>query len=201
MAEDDIEPNGKAETILNAAEELFNRHGYRRTSMDDIAAEVGVAKGTLYLYFESKEALFCAIQARNIARAQGLCEAAEARGGTLEERLYGQLEAWFGMMFDRYGASDHLLELSSARSFVSRNIASDADKSYETRLVRIVEEAVGRGDADLRAAGLDADAVVAGLLGAARGAKYTLGKPVPKAQFHNSLRQISQIFAAALRLT
>lgn len=201
MADHDNEPQRKADAILNAAEQLFNLHGYRRTSMDDIAAEVGVAKGTLYLYFESKEALFCAIQARNIAIANALCEAAENQGGPLVDRLYGQLEAWFGMLFDRYGASDHLLELSSARSFVSRNIASEADRAYEDRMIRIIEEAVARGDASLEAVALEAKEVAAALLASARGSKYKLGKPVPKDQFHARLRVIAQIFAAALRNT
>lgn len=48
----------KREAILAAALALFGRYGYRRTSIDDIAREAGVAKGTVYLYVESKEALF-----------------------------------------------------------------------------------------------------------------------------------------------
>jgi AcrR family transcriptional regulator len=50
--------DGKREAILQAALELFGRYGYRRTSIDDIARQAGVAKGTVYLYVESKEALF-----------------------------------------------------------------------------------------------------------------------------------------------
>lgn len=43
--------------ILEAAAEQFERFGYRRASMAEIAREAGVAKGTLYLYFESKSEL------------------------------------------------------------------------------------------------------------------------------------------------
>jgi AcrR family transcriptional regulator len=43
---------------LGAALELFGRYGYRRTSIDDIARQAGIAKGTVYLYVENKESLF-----------------------------------------------------------------------------------------------------------------------------------------------
>jgi AcrR family transcriptional regulator len=41
--------------ILDAAERLLIRFGYSKLTMDDLAREVGVAKGTLYLHFPSKE--------------------------------------------------------------------------------------------------------------------------------------------------
>jgi AcrR family transcriptional regulator len=45
-------------TILNAALEIFSRHGFAAARLDDVAAQAGVAKGTLYLYFPNKQALF-----------------------------------------------------------------------------------------------------------------------------------------------
>jgi AcrR family transcriptional regulator len=190
---------GKAEAILDAADRLFTRFGYRRTAMDDIASEASVAKGTLYLYFKSKEALFCAIQARNVLLAEQLCDAAEARGGDLTEQIFRQLEAWFGMMHDRYGSSDHLPELSAARSSVSRHIAESADRAFQARLARIIEAAHVRKMANLTATGLDAANVVSTLLAAARGAKYVGGKPLTPSRYRTSLRHIAQLFAAALR--
>lgn len=50
-------PPERFDAILRAATAVFLRSGYRRTQMADVAAELGVAKGTLYLYVESKEAL------------------------------------------------------------------------------------------------------------------------------------------------
>jgi AcrR family transcriptional regulator len=47
--------------ILAAARSLFLRYGVRRTSMDDVAREAGIAKGTVYLYFSSKDAVFAAL--------------------------------------------------------------------------------------------------------------------------------------------
>ncbi len=41
--------------ILDAADRLLARYGYRKMTMDDLAQEVGIGKGTVYLHFSSKE--------------------------------------------------------------------------------------------------------------------------------------------------
>ena len=47
--------------LTAAALELFVNKGFAATRLDDVAARAGVSKGTLYLYFDSKEALFKAV--------------------------------------------------------------------------------------------------------------------------------------------
>lgn len=47
--------------LVAAALDLFTRRGFAATRLDDIAGQAGVSKGTLYLYFESKEDLFRAV--------------------------------------------------------------------------------------------------------------------------------------------
>jgi AcrR family transcriptional regulator len=51
-------PDQRVEHLVDAATAVFIRQGYARTQMADVAAALGVAKGTVYLYVESKEALF-----------------------------------------------------------------------------------------------------------------------------------------------
>lgn len=51
--------------ILHAARKVFGEHGFANASVDMVATEAGIAKGTLYLYFDSKESMFWeAIRAR-----------------------------------------------------------------------------------------------------------------------------------------
>src|SRR6266699_171997 len=52
--------------ILQAAEEVLTEKGYYETSIDEIAARVGIAKGTVYLHFPSKEDLVVAIFERDM---------------------------------------------------------------------------------------------------------------------------------------
>jgi AcrR family transcriptional regulator len=51
-------PPDRLPQLIACATKVFIEQGYRRTQMDDVATALGVAKGTLYLYVESKEALF-----------------------------------------------------------------------------------------------------------------------------------------------
>jgi AcrR family transcriptional regulator len=51
----------RREQIIAAGLACFARSGYHATTMADVAAQAGVSKGTPYLYFESKEALFLAL--------------------------------------------------------------------------------------------------------------------------------------------
>jgi AcrR family transcriptional regulator len=54
--------------IINAAEDVFTEKGFDQARMDDIAEETGLSKGTLYLYFKSKDDLIIAILDRMFQR-------------------------------------------------------------------------------------------------------------------------------------
>ncbi len=54
--------------ILNAAEDVFTQKGFEEARMDDIALETGLSKGTLYLYFKSKDDIIIAILDRMFQR-------------------------------------------------------------------------------------------------------------------------------------
>lgn len=56
----------RAERILNVAEDLLLKHGYRRITIDDIAKQSGIGKGTIYLHWKSKEELFGTLLLREI---------------------------------------------------------------------------------------------------------------------------------------
>jgi len=52
--------------IIDAAEEVFFRKGYENSTMDDIAAKAELAKGTLYLYFNTKSEICLSIAVRGL---------------------------------------------------------------------------------------------------------------------------------------
>lgn len=68
----------KYEAILRAATRVFARNGYFNSKVSDIAAEAGIADGTVYLYFKSKEEILHSIFDR--AMEQFLSEAKEELG-------------------------------------------------------------------------------------------------------------------------
>lgn len=66
-------PEARPEEILDAALTVFGKSGFARAKLDDVARLAGVSKGTLYLYFDSKESLF-----REMVRVKVVAALAEA---------------------------------------------------------------------------------------------------------------------------
>jgi len=69
------DPQVRMEEILDAAENLFYTRGYHETAVSDIVKKVGVAQGTFYYYFESKEAALEGVINRHVLSIQSRIEA------------------------------------------------------------------------------------------------------------------------------
>jgi len=81
----------RREQILAAATEAFARSGFAATSLEDIAAEAGVARMILYRHFDSKTELYQAVLDRMCARLEAHIE--EPVGGFTDASIDGLLEA------------------------------------------------------------------------------------------------------------
>ncbi|MBO0796260.1 MAG: helix-turn-helix transcriptional regulator, partial [Ktedonobacteraceae bacterium] len=77
----------RAELILEIAEVMFIDKGYHDTSMDEIAARAGVAKGTLYQHFPGKEDLVFALFERHLERFERMIEQIAASTETASAKL------------------------------------------------------------------------------------------------------------------
>jgi AcrR family transcriptional regulator len=82
------DPAARLSELVKSATEVFIERGYKGTQMEDIASSLGVAKGTLYVYVESKEALFdlvvrCADTVQPFERIPHLPIPTPKPGGTL----------------------------------------------------------------------------------------------------------------------
>jgi AcrR family transcriptional regulator len=73
--------------LLAATERLVQQIGVGKTSMADVAREAGVARGTLYRYFESREILFDALTRRTTDQFFGGASAAMDERATLSEQV------------------------------------------------------------------------------------------------------------------
>ncbi len=107
--------NRKEEQILVAATRLFARFGLRKTSVEDIAKAAGVGKGTIYLFFESKEALFATVVRREAHRMLAKVKAAVDQESSAEAKLRAFITTRYRLVdetFELYQmAQDVLLEL------------------------------------------------------------------------------------------
>lgn len=71
----------RPQEILEAALAVFARKGFAATRLDEVAARAGIGKGTLYLYFSSKEELFKAVVRETLLPHLARLEAVSAAGG------------------------------------------------------------------------------------------------------------------------
>ncbi|MEU3853727.1 TetR/AcrR family transcriptional regulator [Streptomyces sp. NPDC029554] len=89
--------------ILDTAAGLFHRHGLRGVGVDQVIADSGVAKSTLYAHFRTKDDLIAAYLRRTDESWMGrLQEAAEAAGDEPAQQLVGLFDALLAS-FDRHG--------------------------------------------------------------------------------------------------
>jgi AcrR family transcriptional regulator len=88
------EHNERKTEILDSAERLFYSKGFNKCTVNDILDEIGIAKGTFYHYFASKEDVMDAIIQRYMDEVhENLAAAKGSESGSFEERLFGIFQA------------------------------------------------------------------------------------------------------------
>jgi AcrR family transcriptional regulator len=73
--------------ILDATDRLLARNGYKKMTIDDLAAEVGIGKGSVYLHFESKEEIVLSHIDRIIEQLKSRLDAISTKNISCERRL------------------------------------------------------------------------------------------------------------------
>ena len=79
--------SGVREAILDATDRLLARFGYRKMTVEDIAVEAGIGKGTIYLHFSSKEEVVLSHIDRIVERLKNRLREIANSNGTAAERL------------------------------------------------------------------------------------------------------------------
>jgi AcrR family transcriptional regulator len=129
-----VDRAARREEVLAAAVRVFARRGYAATRIDDVAREAGIAKGSVYLYFDSREQLLHAAFEGLAERSARLLREAVDGPGTAGERLAGLVRGVMtGMSADRDLALV-LLDLWSA----GRDVESPVDMAAAYRDYRSV---------------------------------------------------------------
>jgi AcrR family transcriptional regulator len=96
--------------ILDAAERLLARYGYKKMTMEDLATEAGLGRRTIYAHFGSKEDLVLASLDRTISLLVGELRGLARGSGPPAERLHRMLVGRILFLFDREQAYSHALD-------------------------------------------------------------------------------------------
>ena len=108
----------KRERILDAAEQIFARHGFFAAKVSDVAKEAGVADGTIYLYFKSKDELLISLFERRMHQLNAALKAAIA-GKHGRAALEAFIRCYVQLLHDEPAATEVLtIELRQSSKFM-----------------------------------------------------------------------------------
>ena len=106
--------------LQEACKQSWTQYGYKKTSVDELCKQVGISKGAFYLFFESKEALFCEVLC---SVQEQICNAASE---VIEKRR------------DKYGVAEALKLIY--REYDKNNFLYDSDSTDFTILMNKLSE-------------------------------------------------------------
>ena len=135
--------------ILDAALDLFVARGFAATRLEDVAQRAGVTKGAMYLYFESKEALFKTVVRAAVVPALERVEHLIAEyPGSSRELLVRLLREWWQMMESTRLSGLPKLILSEAANFpeLARFYHEEVIGRGHRALVAVLKRGVDRGE-------------------------------------------------------
>ena len=154
----------RPQELLEAALSLFVEKGFAATRSEEVAAKAGVSKGTLYLYFPSKEELFKAVvrEALGSKIAEGISELAKHQG-SMAELLTWMLWTWWERLGLTPAGGIHKIMMSEARNFPE--LAAFYNDEVIDPSCALLAEVLRRGIASGEFREVDPDAAVMVLIG------------------------------------
>ncbi len=135
----------KRERILSAAERIFARHGFFAAKVSDVAKEAGVADGTIYLYFKSKDDLLISLFERRMLELTEALQEAIA-GKPPREQLRAFIRTYLQKCSDEAAATEVLtIELRQSSKFM-KEYENPAFADFLRMLGGIITAAQASGD-------------------------------------------------------
>jgi AcrR family transcriptional regulator len=138
----------RTDEVLDAAYTCLARYGVRRTTMDDIATEMGVSRSAVYQYVRNKDAAFRLLVERLHEEALDQARAVAASDAPVADRVRGVLEAKLDMVMQLKGDSPHTAELLDAKARLFGHICTDFTTQLRELLTGLLAEAGVRSPAD-----------------------------------------------------
>ncbi|RYY95806.1 MAG: TetR/AcrR family transcriptional regulator [Comamonadaceae bacterium] len=135
--------------LLDAALDLFVEKGFAATRSEEVAARAGVSKGTLFLYFPSKEELFKAVVRENISgRFAEWNEEFEAFDGSTADMVRYCIRVWWDRLGATRASGITKLIISEARNFpdITAFYQQEVIRPAHELLRRILQRGVARGE-------------------------------------------------------
>lgn len=135
------------EKIIETAGRLFVKKGYYQTTMDNVAEEAGIAKGSLYYHFNNKSQLFCETVINGIDYFSNLTSK------IVSDNYYNEkvmAEKLIGLIVDIYVENEQIAEIVMQETDVGidEDVANEikiAKKKYISKIASIIDEGISGG--------------------------------------------------------
>jgi len=139
--EQDASFEERRDIILREAAKAFNEQGVQNTSLDDLAARLGVTKPAIYHYVPSKNELIKQCLDMSMQDTMSLLDQVESREGTgLEKLIYG-FECWAEYINTDFGSSMVLIQQNSLSEESQREYRK-AQRAMLNRIEAVIEQGI-----------------------------------------------------------
>jgi AcrR family transcriptional regulator len=181
--------NRKINGILDAAERVFSRYGFRQANMELLAQEAGLSRQGLYLFFKSKNAVFAAvverIQRETVDNALHAAEQARARGAGAANIVVAQIHARASSFLVRLKDSPYVAELNEESGRQCPEIVEEYSRKFVAGVADTIAAEHKRGRLGLPE-GVTPKKAAQLIVASARGLKMANPPPTP-AEFKRDL--------------
>jgi len=140
-------PEERKADLVEAAAKVFERKGYSKATVSEIVKEAGVAQGTFYIYFDSKEAVLDAVAEHILRDIIAMLAAISEKDETAVEKVRELLQAWFDLGTTPGPLLEELHDSQYAP--LHDQMAHKAVEKMLPPMITIIEQGVAEGTMDV----------------------------------------------------
>lgn len=136
----------KRDRILRAAITVFARKGFHATRVSEVARAAGVADGTIYLYFKSKEELLVSVFEDRISNLLGFMQEDLPRLPTAPDKLRAVIDMQLGLLEGERELAEVITVILRQSTRLMKDFAAPKFLAYLDAIAKIVQEGQAAGD-------------------------------------------------------
>jgi TetR/AcrR family fatty acid metabolism transcriptional regulator len=137
---------GKRERILDAAVRVFARKGFHATRVSEVAKAAGVADGTIYLYFDSKDHLLVSLFEHRVERLLAYLETELPRAPSASHRLQRIIELQLGLLEGERDLAEVVTVIFRQSAKLMREHGAPKFNAYLDAIARVIAEGQASGE-------------------------------------------------------
>jgi len=136
----------KRERILKAAVKVFARNGFHATRVSEVAKAAGVADGTIYLYFKSKDELLVSLFEDRVSKLLAFMEGELPKLPSAPERLRAVIDMQLGLLEGERDLAEVVTVIIRQSTRLMKEFAAPKFLAYLDAIARIVHDGQAAGD-------------------------------------------------------